>query len=60
MYVDVFVQGNKIVSNVEVLNMEIEKRIYKEMAERFGVSKTRSYIFRYIFYILHYNFSTNF
>jgi len=36
---------NKFVSNVDVINMDIGKRTYKKMAERFGVSK------RYMFFI---------
>jgi hypothetical protein len=30
---------NKFVFNIDVINLDIEKRTYKEMAERFGVSK---------------------
>lgn len=30
---------NKFVFNVDVINIDIEKGAYKEMAERFGVSK---------------------
>lgn len=37
---------NKFDSNVGVINMDIEKRTYEEMAERFGMSK------RYMFFIL--------
>jgi hypothetical protein len=36
---------NKFVSNIGVINMDIEKRTYKEMAESFGMSK------RYMFFI---------
>jgi hypothetical protein len=45
MYVNVFVQGNQFISNFDVINIDIEKRTYKEMAGRFGVSK------RHMFFI---------
>ena len=45
---------NKFVSNVDVINMDIGKRTYKKIAERFGVSKRYMLALRCIIWVSYY------